>query len=1211
MLFGTFFRRSWLGSSLLLALLTLRLSAATVPQGFTESLVATGLTAPVTMQFAPDGRLFVVEQAGQVRVIENGTLLPTPFISLTVDNTGERGLLGIAFDPAFASEPWVYLYYTVPGVSGGPPHNRIVRVLASGNVASDKKEAVLDLDNLDNGQPPYHNGGAMAFGPDGYLYVGVGENMRPALAQDMTTRLGKLLRITRTGAIPADNPFYTTASGVNRAIWALGLRNPNNFSFNPGGSPAMLVNDVGQSRWEEINVGVAGSNYGWPHAEGADESGTPNPAFRYPIFSYFHSQGCAIIGSAFYTPDTLTFPAEYHGQYFFSDYCGVDVAPPNQNVPNGWISRIDPAAPLQPTQGGQGSFPHFADGLVAPVDIRIGNDGALYYLERPPGAPGAVYRLQYGSGAPGITSQPANQTVVASQQATFSVAANGSSLTYQWQRNRANITGATGATYAFATQAGDNGALFRVRVTNSGGTVTSSEALLTVSSNQAPVATITLPTAGITYGGGQTITYAGTGIDAEDGPLSAAAYTWRIDFHHGTHVHPFLPATSGTKGSTFVVPNIGHSETNVYFRVTLTVTDSGGATHSVFRDVVPRVVQLTLNTVPQGRQLFLDSQPVTAPLVIPSVEGVIRSLEAPNQTADGVSYTFTGWSDGGASQHGIVTPASNATYTASFAVPPTIATHPASQTAGDGQPVSFSVVASGVNLAYQWQRDQVDIVGATAPTYALVAQSGDHGRRFRVRVTNGTGTVTSNEALLTVTANQLPVGVITLPAAATTYGGGQTITYAATASDSEDGPLPAGAFTWRIDLHHDTHVHSVMPATSGITGGTFVVPTSGHTETNGYFRVRLTVVDSRGATHSVFRDVAPRLVQLTLNSEPQGRPLLLDSQPVTTPYVTPSVEGIIRTIEARSHVDGAVPYTFTGWSDGDAARHDIVTPAADATYTASFGTGAAAPTSFSLTANGATLTAEWNRADGAIGYRLEVGSAAGQSDLLNVDIGDLAFVQNIVPIGSYFARVRAIYPAGVSGASADATVQVTTPNACVSAPPPPGNYVARAGGLTAALSWLPASAATSYQLEVGSASGTADVLVADLGDITGFTSTQPAGNYFTRLRAVNACGASEASLESTLVLACAPDAVVPAGLTASATDGVATLAWDAPLGATGYRMLVGTAPGVALLDTEVGTATSVAVPLAGMPAGTYYVRVTATSACGVGLPSNEVMVTVP
>jgi len=317
------------------------------------------------MAFAPDGRLFVCQQGGQLRVIKNGSLLSTPFVSLTVDSSGERGLLGIAFDPNFATNHYLYVYYTVATL---PIHNRVSRFTAAGDTVVPGSEAIiLELDNLSSATN--HNGGAIHFGPDGKLYIGVGENANGANSQTLSNLLGKILRINSDGTIPTDNPFFNSASGNNRAIWALGLRNPFTFAFQPG-TTRLFINDVGQSTWEEINDGIAGSNYGWPTTEGP----TSNPAFRSPIYFYGHgtsdTTGCAIVGGAFYNPPVPQFPSSYTGKYFFADLC------------SGWIRVFDPAAC---TATG------FATGISNPVDLHVGPDGALYYLAQ--GSGGQVFRV--------------------------------------------------------------------------------------------------------------------------------------------------------------------------------------------------------------------------------------------------------------------------------------------------------------------------------------------------------------------------------------------------------------------------------------------------------------------------------------------------------------------------------------------------------------------------------------------------------------------------------------------------------------------------------------------------------------------------------------------------------------------------------------------------------------------------------------------------
>ncbi len=624
--------------------------AATLPAGFTETRVATGLSNPTAMAFAPDGRLFVCQQGGQLRVIENGTLLPAPFLSVTVSSSGERGLLGIAFDPDFATNNFLYVYYTAttPAV-----HNRISRFTANGNVAVAGSETVLlDLDNLSSATN--HNGGAMHFGPDGKLYVAVGENATASNAQSFNNLLGKMLRLNADGSIPTDNPFFGSTTGRNRAIWALGLRNPFTFAFQPG-TGRMFINDVGQNTTEEINDGIAGSNYGWPNSEGP----TTTPGHRGPIFWYLHGStattGCAITGGTFYNPDTVQFPDSFVGTYFFADFC------------TGWIRRFNPAT---------GTATGFATGAPSPVDLQVSADGSLYYLER---GTGSVWRVRSTEEeAPEITTQPASQTVSVGQSASFTVAASGTApLSYQWQRNGVDIPGATAATYTLASAAAsDDGALFQAVVTNDAGSATSNAATLTVTFNNAPVATITAPANQTLYSAGDTIAYAGTGSDAEDGTLPPSAFTWRVDFHHDTHTHPFVPATTGSRSGTFTIPTTGETAANVWYRIILTVRDSGGLTFTTFTDVVPRTVTLNLATTPPGLQVTLDGQPMTTPLAVVSVVGMQRTLGAISpQSTGGTTYVFQAWSDGGASTHTVATPSTDTTYTATYvasSVPPGI-----------------------------------------------------------------------------------------------------------------------------------------------------------------------------------------------------------------------------------------------------------------------------------------------------------------------------------------------------------------------------------------------------------------------------------------------------------------------------------------------------------------------------------------------------------
>ncbi|MEO7165281.1 MAG: PQQ-dependent sugar dehydrogenase [Bdellovibrionia bacterium] len=335
---------------------------AKLPAGFKETTVVKSLPSPSTFSFAPDGRLFICEQTGEIRIFRDGALQKELFLKLDVDAEGEHGLLGITFDPQFDSNHYMYVYYTAktPYV-----HNRVSRFVADNDVAKGENEEIL-LELNDMQGSIYHSAGAVRFGNDGKLYVGVGENGgRPYVrnAQLLTNPFGKVLRINSDGSIPTDNPFYIVTTGIYRAIWALGLRNPFTISFQPG-TNRVFFNDVGPIDWEEINEGEAGANYGWPDASGV----STDTRYSNPIFAYAHGPidddkvGCAISGGTFYNPKIPHFPDTYTGKYFFIDYC------------NNWMRILNPE---------DKSVTTFTKDLSPnPVSLEVGPDGALYYMSR-------------------------------------------------------------------------------------------------------------------------------------------------------------------------------------------------------------------------------------------------------------------------------------------------------------------------------------------------------------------------------------------------------------------------------------------------------------------------------------------------------------------------------------------------------------------------------------------------------------------------------------------------------------------------------------------------------------------------------------------------------------------------------------------------------------------------------------------------------------
>jgi glucose/arabinose dehydrogenase len=341
-------------------------SGAAVPQGLAiDSGWIGNLDNATAFVQSSDGRIFVAEQGGRVRVVKNGRLLALPFVSLSVDDHGERGLIGITLHPDFPATPYVYVHYTT---RNGGVHNRISRFAALGDITLGFEERLVDLPELSNATN--HNGGALHFGADGKLYVGVGDNANRDQAPDLSSPFGKLLRFNADGSIPGDNPFHASQTGLARAIWAYGLRNPFTFAVQPG-TGRLYINDVGEDTWEEINLGTAGANFGWPATEGP----TGAAGVTAPLFAYRHVPasppgsgtggfflGASIAGGAFYPSSGGSFPAGYRGNYFFGDYV------------NRFVGRLDAA-------NGNAAYA-FATLQDNPVDVLVGQDGALYVLTR-------------------------------------------------------------------------------------------------------------------------------------------------------------------------------------------------------------------------------------------------------------------------------------------------------------------------------------------------------------------------------------------------------------------------------------------------------------------------------------------------------------------------------------------------------------------------------------------------------------------------------------------------------------------------------------------------------------------------------------------------------------------------------------------------------------------------------------------------------------
>jgi glucose/arabinose dehydrogenase len=671
-------------------------SSAALPPDFADTPIV-NVASPTALAFTPDGRMLIATQPGKLYVYQNGTLRSTPVIDLAAKlcTNSERGLLGIAVDPAFASNKFIYLYYTFKqsGVcvqnAANSPVNRVARfTLSDSNVIDPASEIVLvDAIPSPNGN---HNAGDLNFGKDGYLYVSIGDGGcdyadatkcagNNDAARDEHILLGKILRITRDGAIPSTNPFRGTDSArcnvtgrtdpgkKCQETFGWGLRNPFRFAFDPNAAATrFLINDVGQNIWEEIDLGQAGADYGWNVREGhcANNSttncGAPPAGMTNPLYDYNHSAGCASITGGAFVPNGV-WPASYDGAYLFGDYvCGK-------------IFK------LMPTSGGGYTASDFVTGLGAnsAVHMRFGpynTTQALYYTTYAGG--GQVRRIAYTgtvnrSPTAHITAAPTFGTlplVVTFDGSGSSDPDQGDTLTYLWNFGDGSAVRETSqptTSYTY-TSAGTYTASLRVR--DPQGATSPAVTIRIGAGNTPPTPQIAAPTPTTRFAVGQTITLQGSASDPQDGTLPDSALRWRVILHHNDHTHPFLPPTTGNN-ITITAPGPEDLAATItsYLEIELTATDSQGLTRVITQELRPQLVDLTFNTQLSGLKLDVNGSTIVAPRTLTSWRGYALNVDAPTQLdASGQAYEFASWSDGGAAAHTIVTPATATPYTATF-----------------------------------------------------------------------------------------------------------------------------------------------------------------------------------------------------------------------------------------------------------------------------------------------------------------------------------------------------------------------------------------------------------------------------------------------------------------------------------------------------------------------------------------------------------------
>ena len=400
----------------------------------TVSTYMGNLNWPVALAFAPDGRIFFAERmTGAIRIIENGSLLPTPFYTLTdTDSAGERGLLGLALDPGFPASPHVYAYQTYRDAANETTYNRIVRIAASANVGV-SASVILRLPPLSSATN--HNGGVIAFGPDGKLYAVVGENANPAYAQDPSSPMGKVLRMNPDGSAPGDNPFAGNASW-NPLVYTYGHRNMFGLAFHPGNGRA-YVTENGPNCNDEVNVLTPGRNYGWgPTATCSTPPSPPNNTNR---------DGPDPVLPIWWWGTTIcpTNTAIYEGPYFPAWQGDLFMGDCNTNR----FHRLHLVPPLYDSVASD-TILWTAPGPI--LDVDQGPDAAIWLT-----TPTAIYRFVDTGSRPvasfTVTPNPASAGAAVAFDASGSYDTDGDIAFYAWAFGDSSTGSGITVLHAFAT----------------------------------------------------------------------------------------------------------------------------------------------------------------------------------------------------------------------------------------------------------------------------------------------------------------------------------------------------------------------------------------------------------------------------------------------------------------------------------------------------------------------------------------------------------------------------------------------------------------------------------------------------------------------------------------------------------------------------------------------------------------------------------------
>lgn len=620
---------------------------AAPPDEFDETELVTGLNEPTAFRFMPDGRIFISEKTGAIKVFANGQIQPEPVITivtLQTDNADERGLLGLEPDPDFVNNGYLYVAYTT-----AQNFDRLSRITVTGNTADPNSELVL----LESDQPGniYHHGGEIRFGPDGKLYWAVGMNTNNLNSQNLSNIHGKIHRINKDGTVPTDNPFYSTPNAL-KSIWAYGLRNPFRFTFLPDGRAA--AGDVGGDAWEELNFISKGGNYGWPNAEGIC-NGCP---YVNPVFVYPHTEPPAKAGSITSTLiyNGSSFPSTYQNAFFYGDYT------------LGFIKYLK-----------------FDSNFESVISDNVFDSEAGTTVQLSQGPDGNIYKLTFYPGTLSVIAPSGGNRTPIAAITTSTIAGlgpltvnfdssqsndpDGDELTYLWNFGDGNSSTEGSPTHIFTV----NGT-YNVSLTVSDGDKNDVETIIITVGNSLPQGTIVTPITNSHYNAGDTINYSAVGTDPEDQNLPDSAFSWNFIFHHGDHIHPFWHPVFGQRSGQFTIPRSADNLANTWYEIQLTTTDSQGLSTRTSTHIYPNLVTLTFNANFANVSYTIDGIPYFGVHTESAVVGVERALNVPSpQYYLNYYYQFLSWSDGSTQSHTITTPPVDTSYTANFSefqIPP-------------------------------------------------------------------------------------------------------------------------------------------------------------------------------------------------------------------------------------------------------------------------------------------------------------------------------------------------------------------------------------------------------------------------------------------------------------------------------------------------------------------------------------------------------------